>query len=85
MDKPAHAHHIPPSEWDDMDEATQEFLAVRRRPGVWKTDMQPDGSQIRVRNGWCPCPVCGHTYMHECEPGPGPKDMGCLCCHRLCT
>lgn len=32
-----------------------------------------------IRAGWCPCSVCGHEYMLECE------EAHCQCCSSACT
>ena len=35
--------------------------------------------EMEIRSGFCPCSVCGHEFMWECE------DADCQCCSSACT
>ena len=42
--------------------------------------LDPSGEQM-VEQGYCPCKICGHRYMYECEASPHP----CDCCSSVCS
>ena len=57
--------------------AKQEFKRVG-----WAEDLAKDGQKKPIyplKIALCPCKVCGHTYMLECEIA------GCDCCSEPCT
>lgn len=70
-----------------MEERTRKKLLERARPGELKTvsfkvtEKKNYGlaPEVEIVAGWCPCTVCGHTYMHECE------EADCQCCSSACT
>ena len=37
------------------------------------------GDELTLQAGMCPCAICGHEYMWECE------DNDCDCCSPMCT
>ena len=97
MRKPKHAKNITQKEWREMDEKTQKWMAARSNPGVMKhkpgNSVTPkNGSRDDFRAGWCPCDICGHTWMWECEEAAGMSEddpnwtrSGCHCCSGPCT
>lgn len=73
----------------DRDKRTREYLAGRARPNEVKTVTGivhigeknrglPEG-EITLVAGSCPCSICGHEWMWECE------DQDCQCCSSTCT
>lgn len=38
-------------------------------------------ADVFVDQGYCPCSVCGHRFMFECEEADPP----CECCSSVCT
>ena len=66
----------------------KEWLARRARPDQEKTVTvrhMPDGKNagvpetVTLKPGNCPCSICGHEYMWECE------EADCQCCSSVCT
>ena len=43
--------------------------------------------ELHIRHGYCPCAVCDHEYMFECENTDIDNEDGSTeeCCHNLCT
>ena len=72
-----------------MDKRTKEYLAQRARPLEKKTvtfrRMEgknwglPESGRITLIAGKCPCSVCGHEWMWQCE------DADCKCCTSVCN
>ena len=71
------------------EERTLEYLAGRARPLQTKTVTGirhigeknaglPEG-EVTLVAGKCPCSICGHEWMWECE------DADCQCCSSTCT
>ena len=71
------------------EERTLEYLAARARPLQTKTvtykvmedknyGLPPEG-EVTLVAGKCPCAVCGHEWMWECE------DADCKCCTSVCN
>ena len=70
----------------------KEWLSKRARPGITKTvtykvmpehgkniGLPPEGEITLTIDGTCPCSVCGHKYMYECE------EADCKCCTSICN
>lgn len=64
-------------------------LEARARPGEVKTVTYkhteeknyglPVDGEIELVSGMCPCAICGHEFMWECD------DALCECCSSVCT
>ena len=39
----------------------------------------PESGEVTLKTGYCPCSVCGHEYMYQCEA------EDCACCSSTCT
>ena len=63
------------------------YLAKRARPNELKTvtvvvsEHENYGltETVTLKAGWCPCSVCGHDSMLDCERAD------CKCCSSTCT
>ncbi len=40
-------------------------------------------AELTVEVGYCPCSLCGHKFMWECEEANDGR--GCDCCSSACT
>ncbi len=63
---------------------TREYLEARARPGEVKIiqlkNPEPGlAESMTIAAGMCPCSICGHEFMWECE------DADCQCCSSACT
>lgn len=68
---------------------TKNYLEARARPGEEKTVTfvhsetenygLPVTEEVTLIAGVCPCAVCGHEFMWECE------DDNCECCTSTCN
>lgn len=66
---------------------TKEYLEARARPLEKKTvTCRHMGEKnkgvpetVTLTAGLCPCEICGHEFMWECE------DADCQCCSSVCT
>lgn len=68
--------------WGDLENPREEWDAQRARPNEKKTVVfDRDGVKhvVTLTTGDCPCDVCGHTDMWQCE------DAICECCSETCT
>lgn len=46
---------------------------------VIKNHGLPAGGKVTLKVGYCPCSICGHTIMLDCE------EQDCQCCSSTCT
>lgn len=77
-----------------MDKKTKEYLSNRAQPLKEKTVMYkarkdknfglPSEGSVTLITGKCPCSVCGHKWMWECDETVG-TDYECYCCSSTCT
>lgn len=66
---------------------TVAYLEARARPGERKTvTVKHMGDKnagvpetVTLTAGKCPCSICGHEWMWECE------EQDCVCCSSVCT
>ena len=71
------------------EEKTKAYLEGRARPLEVKTVTYkhtqdknyglPVEGEIELVAGECPCAICGHEYMWECD------EQLCECCSSVCT
>jgi len=69
-------------------------LRKRARPGQRKRIVYkvypgkdaglPDSGEVELRAGYCPCTVCGHKLMAECEAAAAESGEACECCYSSC-
>lgn len=60
-----------------------EFLPKEPVAGKW---VDGDTYELELTAGTCPCAVCNHEHMLECElASSAPNDAGCECCSSFCT
>jgi len=70
-----------------MSDRIAKYLAARTRPNEEKTVTVKVTAEknygltetVTLRAGWCPCSVCGHDSMLDCE------EQNCQCCSSTCT
>ena len=74
-----------------MDERTKKYLEARARPLEKKTVTFKIAAgknhglkeTQEIVAGKCPCSICGHEWMWQCEEANGGN--GCDCCSSACT
>lgn len=68
----------------NREKRTKDYMQARARPGERKvvTFENPEpglAPSVELRAGYCPCTICGHEFMWECE------NNDCQCCSSACT
>lgn len=67
-----------PGAWKESSvtrEAKKKYKNFKLKKGYTKTGE----NTYQIRAGYCPCAVCNHEYMWECE------DNDCQCCKHFCS
>lgn len=55
------------------------FRRFTAKDGTEKNHGLPESGEVDVTPGVCPCSVCGHKTMEECEKAD------CKCCTSVCN
>lgn len=69
-----------PREWKEVTVSSRNVKEYKPKEEYPKIGETSGGDPIyKIRAGYCPCAICGHKWMWECE------ENDCQCCSNFCT